>query len=71
MARPSSVDMNHMRYRVKLFPEITIKSRPVRKEMVRCLRTNLRNMWSRMPMTRADVQLLHGALRQLVRGRGG
>ncbi|WP_287124652.1 tRNA uracil 4-sulfurtransferase ThiI [Chromohalobacter sp.] len=35
--------MNHMRYRVKLFPEITIKSRPVRKEMVRCLRTNLRN----------------------------
>ncbi|NWO08989.1 tRNA 4-thiouridine(8) synthase ThiI [Chromohalobacter salexigens] len=33
-----------MRYRVKLFPEITIKSRPVRKQMVRCLRTNLRNI---------------------------
>ena len=32
-----------MRYRIKLFPEITIKSRPVRQEMVRCLRTNIRN----------------------------
>ncbi|MEM6887309.1 MAG: RNA methyltransferase [Pseudomonadota bacterium] len=33
------------------------------------MRTNLRNMWSRMPMTRADVQMLHGLLRQLVRPR--
>ncbi|SDL69114.1 [ThiS-adenylate] sulfurtransferase [Franzmannia pantelleriensis] len=32
-----------MRYRIKLFGEITIKSRSVRKEMVRCLRTNIRN----------------------------
>ncbi len=36
-----------MRYRLKLFPEITIKSRPVRKEMVRSLRTNIRNSLSR------------------------
>jgi tRNA/rRNA methyltransferase len=35
------------------------------------MRTNLRNMWSRMPLTRADVQMLHGLLRQLLRGRGG
>jgi tRNA/rRNA methyltransferase len=32
------------------------------------MRVNLRNMWSRMPLTRADVQTLHGALRQLLRG---
>ena len=31
------------------------------------MRTNLRNMWSRMPMTRADVQMMHGVLRQMVR----
>lgn len=31
------------------------------------MRTNLRNMWSRMPLTRADVQMLHGVLRQMVR----
>lgn len=31
------------------------------------MKTNLRNMWSRMPLTRADVQILHGMLRQLVR----
>jgi len=24
-------------------------------------------MWSRMPLTRADVQMLHGILRQMVR----
>ncbi len=33
------------------------------------MKVTLRNLWSRMPMTRADVQILHGALRQLVRGR--
>jgi len=33
------------------------------------MRTSLRNLWSRMPFTRADVQILHGALRQLVRRR--
>ena len=31
------------------------------------MKTNLRNMWSRMPLTRADVQILHGILRQMVR----
>ena len=31
------------------------------------MRTNLRNMWSRMPLTRADVQMLHGMMRQMVR----
>ncbi len=33
------------------------------------MKRNLRNLWSRMPMTRADVQMLHGVLRQLLRGR--
>ncbi|MEO1138063.1 MAG: RNA methyltransferase [Pseudomonadota bacterium] len=31
------------------------------------MKLNLRNLWSRMPMTRADVQMLHGVLRQMVR----
>lgn len=31
------------------------------------MRINLRNMWSRMPLTRADVRMLHGVLRQMVR----
>ena len=31
------------------------------------MKINLRNMWSRMPLTRADVQILHGVLRQMVR----
>ena len=31
------------------------------------MRLNLRNMWSRLPLTRADVQTLHGVLRQMVR----
>ncbi|AXC50667.1 RNA methyltransferase [Paracoccus suum] len=31
----------------------------------------LRNLWSRMPLTRADAKILHGALRQLTRHRGG
>lgn len=35
------------------------------------MKLNLRNFWSRMPLTRADVQTLHGALRQLLRGRDG
>lgn len=33
------------------------------------MKLNLRNLWSRMPLTRADVQTLHGILRQLVRKR--
>ena len=31
------------------------------------MKTTLRNLWSRMPMTRADVQILHGIMRQMVR----
>ncbi|GAA5081099.1 RNA methyltransferase [Roseibacterium beibuensis] len=31
------------------------------------MKLNLRNMWSRLPLTRADVQVLHGMLRQMVR----
>ncbi|MBE0452467.1 MAG: RNA methyltransferase [Roseovarius sp.] len=36
------------------------------------MKTNLRNLWSRMPLTRADVRMLHGVMRQMVRwsGRG-
>lgn len=37
-----------MRYRIKLFPEITIKSRPVRRELIRALRTNIRNTLVRL-----------------------
>jgi tRNA/rRNA methyltransferase len=35
------------------------------------MQQNLRNLWSRLPLTRGDVQILHGALRQLVRRREG
>lgn len=37
------------------------------------MKRTLRNLWSRMPLTRADVQILHGILRQMVRWkeRGG
>ena len=31
------------------------------------MKINLRNLWSRMALTRADVQMLHGVLRQMVR----
>lgn len=31
------------------------------------MKINLRNLWSRMPLTRADVQILHGVMRQMVR----
>ncbi|MBB5723843.1 tRNA/rRNA methyltransferase [Loktanella ponticola] len=31
------------------------------------MKINLRNLWSRMPLTRADVQMLHGVMRQMVR----
>ena len=34
------------------------------------MRLNLRNFWSRMPMTRADVQMLHGMMRQMIRWKG-
>ena len=35
------------------------------------MKVNLRNMWARFSLTRADVQMLHGVLRQLVRGNKG
>jgi len=31
------------------------------------MKLNLRNLWSRMPLTGADVQMLHGVMRQMVR----
>ncbi|RJK98506.1 RNA methyltransferase, partial [Paracoccus siganidrum] len=31
------------------------------------MRLNLRNMWSRLSLTRGDVRILHGILRQLTR----
>lgn len=31
------------------------------------MKLNLRNLWSRLPLTRSDVQMLHGVLRQMVR----
>ncbi|MBM7067600.1 RNA methyltransferase [Actibacterium sp. 188UL27-1] len=31
------------------------------------MKTVLRNMWGRLPLTRSDVQMLHGMLRQLLR----
>jgi len=31
------------------------------------MKINLRNLWSRMPLTGADVQMLHGVMRQMVR----
>ena len=34
---------------------------------VAAMKINLRNMWSRLPLTRADVQMLHGMMRQIVR----
>lgn len=35
------------------------------------MKLNLRNLWSRMALTRADVQTFHGMLRQIVRRGGG
>ncbi len=31
------------------------------------MKINLRNMWSRMPLTGADAKMLHGVMRQMVR----
>ncbi len=31
------------------------------------MKVTLRNLWSRMPLTRSDAQILHGILRQMVR----
>jgi len=30
------------------------------------MKENLRNLWSRLPLTRTDVQMLHGMMRQMV-----
>ncbi|WP_226781091.1 RNA methyltransferase [Oceaniglobus trochenteri] len=35
------------------------------------MKHSLRNLWSRLPLTAADVRTLHGVLRQLLRGRQG
>lgn len=35
------------------------------------MKRTLRNLWSRMPLTRSDVQVFHGMLRQLTRRPGG
>lgn len=31
------------------------------------MKVNLRNLWSRMPLTQMDVRMLHGVMRQMVR----
>jgi tRNA/rRNA methyltransferase len=36
-------------------------------EKAATMKMTLRNLWSRMPLTRADVQTLHGVMRQMVR----
>ena len=33
------------------------------------MKLSLRNLWGRLPLTRADVQTFHGMLRQIVRHR--
>ncbi|MBI6629120.1 RNA methyltransferase [Pontibaca salina] len=33
------------------------------------MKLKLRNLWSRMPLTRTDVQIFHGIMRQIVRSR--
>jgi len=37
------------------------------KTKAESMKINLRNLWSRMPLTGADVQMLHGMMRQMVR----
>ncbi len=39
------------------------------KEKADGMKQVMRNLWSRMPLTRSDVQILHGILRQMVRWR--
>ena len=41
-----------MKFSIRLFPEITIKSRPVRKRLIQRLQSNLQNM-----MRRIDEQI--------------
>jgi tRNA/rRNA methyltransferase len=37
---------------------------------VASMKVNLRNLWSRMRLTRADVRMLHGVMRQMARWKG-
>ena len=37
------------------------------EEKADSMKVNLRNLWSRMRLTRADVQMFHGVMRQMVR----
>ena len=37
------------------------------KDKAESMKTNFRNMWSRMPLTNSDVQIFYGMLRQLLR----
>ena len=37
------------------------------KQKANGMKINLRNMWSRLSLTRADVQMFHGMVRQIVR----
>lgn len=39
-------------------------------EKAATMKLSIRNMWARMPLTRPDVQTLHGMLRQLLRRQG-
>ena len=48
-----------MLFLVKLFPEITVKSRPVRKRLVRLCRKNLKIVVSRTDEGFANVGLLN------------
>ncbi|MBD0866208.1 MAG: RNA methyltransferase [Rhodobacteraceae bacterium] len=41
----------------------------VPSEKAQGMKINLRNLWSRMHLTRSDVQMLHGIMRQMVRGK--
>ena len=36
-----------MKFNIRLFPEITIKSRPVRKRLIQRLQSNMQNMFAR------------------------
>jgi tRNA/rRNA methyltransferase len=35
------------------------------------MKASIRNMWGRLPLTLADVQVMHGMLRQFARWKAG
>ena len=37
------------------------------KDKAASMKVNLRNLWSRLPLTKSDARMLHGILRQMVR----